>query len=850
MKLYCFKVGKYVALLLAGLFIQHGVLFSQCSCGTTVGSNVGIPTLTLAPASVQNITNGCIMVDGSFQVDSGIWTLTDSDVFFASAGSSISVNAGCGINATQSSTFSACVGEWSSIILSGGSTSVFDHCTFSGFNIALTIVGNATFSVTENTFNAVNTNTCIRITGNQTPANHTISGNQFNTAKIGIAVNGNNVTIGPNNYAGSGTIGSVLNMTGVDVSENISNVNVSGGFFITLDKGVNIKKLSRNIFVTGIIFSGNTGVFSQQGLGNLTVHNSSIRATLTGIQINDHQTSGSTTSPANISIASNTITSNTQSGIRITQTYGNGRIDITGNLIRPENVPNSFAHYGIGISTVSSPDAFVRVEGNNIQHGGYGNQNPAAPGGIYLQSCKGRSVIRNNNIYAQYAGGLTFGITVAASPSCQVVGNSINSAGVNSGVPTNIMQRGISMENNQNNILLCCNTINHAERGLNMAGNMENCHIFNTVFDTLPVALYYDQIMTSSAPQFHRGNNWSNSTTTWDAYFNGNYLIAQSAKYRVDPSLMPSLLSKVFVTGGNASDWFSNPVATEAVCANAVDSYCGTTPFEGMVFTSSNETISGIDIWAAQALDNADYAVVHWEAKRYLYQKLQDNPGLVTQNSTISAFYNDALNNNTGKLAAIESGLAHRYDDPDLIEQVISDLIAQNAVIVPDNDVQSNEKNIIAILLNALAAESWDFSSTDKATIDYVASLCPLSGGRAVYTARWLQEYYRVPDWSGQCGTLEQRLISASTMEVSGSMILFPNPTQESVHVVFEGGFPADGLLVVTNFTGQTVERQAVKAGTVEVLLNTAHYVNGCYFVQIQSDQRSTIYQQKLIIAR
>jgi hypothetical protein len=109
--------------------------------------------------------------------------------------------------------------------------------------------------------------------------------------------------------------------------------------------------------------------------------------------------------------------------------------------------------------------------------------------------------------------------------------------------------------------------------------------------------------------------------------------------------------------------------------------------------------------------------------------------------------------------------------------------------------------------------------------------------------------YYGLGKWVGSpCDTLD--IVSAKEPPGTEQVFIYPNPAQESVHVVFEGGFPADGLLVVTNFAGQTVESQAVKAGTVEVLLNTAHYVNGCYFVQIQSDQRSTIYQQKLIIAR
>lgn len=850
MKHSFFKFMGQMGLITVLILAQQASLLAQCACETTVGSNVGIPNLTSAPASVQTITNGCIRVNGSFEVNSGTWTLTNTKVLFVSTGSSVIVNGGCGINATQSSSFTACSGNWTSITLSGNSTANFDQCTFSGFNTAISVTAKATFTVTRNIFNATNTGTCIRIASTQHPLLHNITGNRFNNAKIGINVIGNVVRIGTNNYVGSGIIGNPLIMTGVEIAENVRDVRILGGSFFVLETGVNIRKLSKDVFVTDMIFSGNTGVFSQQSLGNITVQNSTIRATLTGIQINDAQTSGSITSSANISIVRNTISSTSQSGIRITQTYGNGRIEIIGNSIFPETTPNSFAHYGIGITTVSNSNAFVKIENNSIRQVGTGNQNLYAPGGIYLQKCKAKSLILDNIVFAQNSGGLTFGITVAESPRCQVVGNSINKAGTYNKTPTNLMQRGISMENNQDNILLCCNTINSANRGLNMAGNMENCNIYNTVFDTLPVALYYDQITTSSALQFHRGNNWNSSTTNWDAYFNGSNLIALQSKYRVDPTLMPSLLSKVFVSGGSPTDWFSNPSSNEAICANSSDSYCGSTPFQGLSSDpNGNVGLTGNDLWAAQANTDATYSVVHWEAQRYLYQKLVNNPTLVSQNSTVSSFYSNAANNNIGKFEAIESGLAHRYDDPALTGQVTSNLLVQNAAIVPATDAQTNEKNINSILLNALLSESWSFSNSDKSTIDYVASLCPLSGGRAVYTARWLQEYYRVPDWSAQCGTVLPRSEPETARINSGRMILYPNPAQDAVQVVLDGTLPDDYQLIVTNFTGQIVEQKIIKAGTEQVFLNTERLANGCYVVRILSGKQQG-YQQKLVIAR
>jgi hypothetical protein len=130
-----------------------------------------------------------------------------------------------------------------------------------------------------------------------------------------------------------------------------------------------------------------------------------------------------------------------------------------------------------------------------------------------------------------------------------------------------------------------------------------------------------------------------------------------------------------------------------------------------------------------------------------------------------------------------------------------------------------------------------------------VASLCPLSGGRAVYTARWLQEYYRVPDWSAQCGTVVPRSEPETAKSNSGRMILYPNPAQDAVQVILDGTLPDDYQLIVTNFTGQIVEQKIIKAGTEQVFLNTERLANGCYVVRILSGKQQG-YQQKLVVAR
>ena len=518
--------------------------------------------------------------------------------------------------------------------------------------------------------------------------------------------------------------------------------------------------------------------------------------------------------------------------------------------------------------------------------------------------------MRNNKVIADYFGDMIFGIAVVESPNCLIVGNTSDGG-------ANIMQKAISVEMTPEDIVLCCNWVDRAVRGLNMTGPHENCDIFNTDFNGHTEALYYDMVVSSGAPQTHRGNDWSAAVTTWDAYFNNSWFFASSVFYTVSPTYLPSGLTKIFVSGGAPSDWFAVQNGTETSCegtgvALGVGSFCDELPGGGE--GGEGGEITGNDEWAAGTLEDEDYAALHWASQRHLFAKLRHNPTLIGHSESISDFYTAAEAGNLALFHDADEGLARLYEIPaaiaeaywaaqaeitqlgqdlaDLDEAIgnaqseelpallaqrealvaqheataealaeyedqrstaaaeqIAELIQWNAAITPATDHEADAKAMNALRLNALAQNDWDFDATEKAAIDAVAARCPQYNGPAVYHARFLQEFYRVPDWSdSDCTPISERSTARPSATATG-MRVYPNPASNLVQIDLEQAAGADYQLHVFSLTGQLMHTQRIGETTTSFSFPIGTLENGYYLLHIADGSRS-IFRQKLAILR
>ena len=808
---------------------------AQCPVTTySVGSDASpsYPTLSSAPAGVANLTTGqSIKVSGTFTVDQPSWNISGANVYLTSSTSEIIVNDTSTLNASSSAIFQGCntTYKWLAVRVLQGGTINADACTFTGGLNAVNIAGPAAFTLTGNTFTA-NTN-CLRITGQQTVANHTVTNNTFSNSVTGLYFTGRNVTLGFNTFTNTG----IPNMTGVFVNAG-QYLLIDDGSMVNLSRGLEIAPIpgSQCIEMNSVVFSGSTAVYAEQGKYSLNIHDCTFRATKTAIDIKNHITAFpvpiGTLCGGNITIVRNTISTMTESGVRIANTNGKGRIEVLNNTVMSEIASTgSFTYYGIQIT--NALNARVFVENNTVVN--QGNTQPTVPGGIYLLNCKNESSVSYNTVKAGQFGGfgdLQFGINVVGSPHITAKNNNVD------GGP-NIMDRAIGIENPVTDIDLCCNTMTRSTKGLYMLGAHEDCIIQTSIFGAHTEALYYDMVMSTSAPQIHRGNNWSGAATAWDGYYNGNSFFAATVKYQVDPSLLPNLLSKIFVTGGNASDWFSTPSAAELPC----HSVCGNG------FTGEGGSLTGNDYWAMNALADPTYATLHWIAKRNLYTKLLAYPALL-QDAQASAFFSAAQNGNIGKFHNIEVGIASLYD-PELTADPVQKLVelqTLNASIVTEAAYQANEKTINTLHLAALAQDDWDFSESEKATIDGVAALCPQAAGNAVYTARYLQENYRVPYWNMDCA-----FVGARDGEISNkakSFAVFPNPASDALNITFAEPVPDGSTVELLSMTGQALYTQSLAEGLTSITIPVNSLSNGYYLIRLSGKGEQPSFQKVTII--
>lgn len=187
------------------------------------------------------------------------------------------------------------------------------------------------------------------------------------------------------------------------------------------------------------------------------------------------------------------------------------------------------------------------------------------------------------------------------------------------------------------------------------------------------------------------------------------------------------------------------------------------------------------------------------------------------------------------------------------VEERLSDLIIQNAGLPGSGQFHENERAINHLILMAYLTGEWAFDTTSRLVINEVASQCPLTGGRAVYTARNLQSSYQQPDWSNDnCLTVGPRF--AQTENQSGlshnNLQLSPVPATDRLEI--KTGTISDTFtlpVVIYDLSGRIVFETILPAGTSSVIVDVAKLKSGLYCATIVYPD-GTIRSQKFTISK
>ena len=695
------KKGKIQ--LLAALFLGFALLLaipgnSQTNCPCIDGDSyeVGDPenptSVTIGNSGLPSVslTNGCVVVYGKLVVNQD-YTF-DGCLLVMEAGAEIEVTVNSKLTIKNGTLLRGCERMWKGITIKYSRLDM-EGSTIKNAEYAVKAEHNSRIRMVNNTFDAnyvgllvpawsPSFNTFISFLNN-TPGDFSNNRFQFQSPYLPpYSGQTSNPYIWP--YAGillentrDLTIGHLQNGSIVNYFDNLRYGIIEKAGFRNEFSGCQMTNL---VSPDPAILDG-TGILIEKNTGKTTVQYCTMTNVWKGIRgINNYK----------LDILSNTMAEINAIGIHLTG--GKNSLLIESNTVSISM--NATGGNCIEISNFSNGTNPIEIEGNTLslrnQSGVhvslvegsinmtenkifFNHDTPfAASHGVFLNNASGPTLIKKTEImFPNPNAWASAGIYLIDSPQAQVVDNEL--MGPSS---ADNFQYGIVASYSANN-LYCCNNLATSRIGVFFDGLCNDTRLKNTTFGnhTIGMLLSYGQI----SPQSNYGNDWSYANTTKDAVYYGDIQYIPYSSFITDPDLVPNGYAKIEVpAGAMPEEWFSFQ-GTDPTCQNyPASTYCGEQPFnltgdEPTEFTELND----LDLDALSPYQGADPArkVLKWEAQRYLYDKLLENPALVNWNSEVSSFFTGAQNGLVGQFHQVQNGIRHLFFPPDNLIQEYKDLL-------------------------------------------------------------------------------------------------------------------------------------------------------------------------------
>ncbi len=285
-----------------------------------------------------------------------------------------------------------------------------------------------------------------------------------------------------------------------------------------------------------------------------------------------------------------------------------------------------------------------------------------------------------------------------------------------------------------------------------------------------------------------------------------------------------------------------------------------------------------------------------WSADYYRFKFILKHPGLLTEDSSAIAFYNQHVAGDIGFLANIETQWAAMYQfDPttettlstkmeerdtllsqiqslypswiqdttgtvdsqmvvlrnqlEAVEQVIQSIRTQQdssahqtaTALLQDlngfsstNIAAQNYSDLMTISLEDFNANDTAWSSQHIAELTLLANQCSADGGKAVLLARSYLDYPESMNDSIFC-TGSAPLLATSN-KAPETIAVTPNPAENLIKVSWSSGM-GNVVLNLMDMTGQLRTMKRVKDGSTSTTLQVSDIPNGVYILQLTKDQ-------------
>ena len=168
------------------------------------------------------------------------------------------------------------------------------------------------------------------------------------------------------------------------------------------------------------------------------------------------------------------------------------------------------------------------------------------------------------------------------------------------------------------------------------------------------------------------------------------------------------------------------------------------------------------------------------------------------------------------------------------------------------NCTSQTKKMINEVYLNTIAKRISDFNDNQKLIINSIANQCAISGGRAVYLARLMKEYYSpnvdYTDIDESCDSEFEGKVVVENNEAGFVEYIYPNPAQDELNIILKESL-TNGRISIVDLLGRELMSLEIPTDLQKVSLNTKALYNGVYFVVI-FDNNEIVYSDKISIQK
>jgi Secretion system C-terminal sorting domain len=472
---------------------------------------------------------------------------------------------------------------------------------------------------------------------------------------------------------------------------------------------------------------------------------------------------------------------------------------------------------------------------------------------------------------------------------------------------------GIFVLNSPDNTIKC-NSLLSNDKGIVFAGlcNMQDS-LKGNYFSNNDIGLHLlgGSFPTIIGAQRYCGNVWENSNRE-DArndfdVFQSPFTVNNDVPLGGNLNLLPPNVTQGWFYDRSLDSNYTSCMGTfgnsQAVCDAALSSFAGR--------MSSTDGVDGVLAEGDIPLSNYEEEL-NWKGDKYLYDKLQENPSLIVNDSDMEDFVDEKEDESIGQFNALDKQIQaelqtdvllaqsieskknqlntaqQQYDllkaqyyqetDPAVQEQiklqleVLSNQMAQNYEEVSDIKDQvaaqvathatsiKQENSTIAVsevyeinqkVVNDayLTTMKDELEESSINELRSIAHQCPLMGGNAVFHARTLLAKYSREVYDDKGACIVYGIQLRGTKQSDiGKVILSPNPTSDITRLEWEKVINDDASIVITDMIGQSMRLLPISLKQRWSIVDVSDFVSGVYTISIKRSNGEILFLDKLVI--